>query len=278
MQKNDYGFDVDEKLKEIHNKHSDEAIKLKEEDDQEVGCGQEDETNVYQAGARGAKQAAQSVVFQEEKVSLPVAQIPNDYSNLQVGAEVKQLFEFIARYFHFSFKLQLYKVPQIVLDAILKPFIPDYAPETIGLFTLDQSAINQSQIRFTDERNVKVINRGKKYYYLSYKKLTTQRKLQIIDVAEMHKKQQPSSVSYSKLCLILKNQCKSGRQKSKTYSKALNYRVTHMGLQEYCQFLMQFVRCTYLLNQQQQKNHRVFAFFIGVVFRIQKKLTFSTKQ
>ncbi|CAD8119515.1 unnamed protein product [Paramecium primaurelia] len=32
------------------------------------------------------------------------------------------------------------------------------------------------------------------------------------------------------------SRAKSGRKKSKNYSKALNYQVTHLGLQEYCEF------------------------------------------
>ncbi|CAD8112270.1 unnamed protein product [Paramecium primaurelia] len=166
---NDYGFDVDEKVKEIHNKHSDEAIELKEEDDQEIGYGQEDETNVmYQAGARGAKQAAQSVVFQEDKVSLPGAQIPNDYSNLQVGAEVKQLFEFIKllKQFWMQNQSHLFQIMH------LRQLIYLHQQSNYVQFK-DQSAINQSKRTKLD-----LINRGKKYYYLSYKKLTTQRKLQ----------------------------------------------------------------------------------------------------
>ncbi|CAD8105012.1 unnamed protein product [Paramecium primaurelia] len=135
MQKKDYGFGGDEKVKKINNEHYDEAIELEDRDDGEIGSGEEDEDQ-YQAGARGAQQAAQSVGFQEGKVPLPAsAYNSNDYLNLQVGAEVKQL----------------YKAPQMVLDAKLKPFIPDYVtaigevdahikiprpdgqPETLGL-------------------------------------------------------------------------------------------------------------------------------------------------
>ncbi|CAD8119677.1 unnamed protein product [Paramecium primaurelia] len=149
MQKNDYGFGGDEKVKKIDNEHYDETIEL---EDGEIGSGEEDEDQ-YQAGARGAQQAEQSVGFQEGKVPLPAgAYNSNDYSNLQVGAEVKQLFEL--QYMSASKQnsiFHLYKAPQMVLDAKLKPFIPDYVtaigevdahikiprpdgqPETLGL-------------------------------------------------------------------------------------------------------------------------------------------------
>ncbi|CAD8079914.1 unnamed protein product [Paramecium primaurelia] len=191
MQKNNYGFGVDEKAKKIDNEHSDEAIELKDENDKKLVVVKKMKTNVTclpttlldQAGARGAKQAAQSVLFQEGKVSLSAgAQNPNDYSNLQVGAEVKQYFEFISRYFYFSFKIQLYKVPQMVLDAKLKPFIPDYLPETLVLVALDESALNQSKRAKFDllmRENVKVTKRAKILLFMLQKMLiTTQRKLQ----------------------------------------------------------------------------------------------------
>lgn len=44
------------------------------------------------------QQAAQSTGFQDGKVPIPAgAYNPNDYSNLQVGSEVKELFKYVER-------------------------------------------------------------------------------------------------------------------------------------------------------------------------------------
>lgn len=75
---------------------------------------------------------------------------PSDYAGLQVAAEVKELFEYIARY----------KPQKIDLETKLKPFIPDYVPavgevdaflkmpkpdgqkEDLGINQLDEPALN----------------------------------------------------------------------------------------------------------------------------------------
>ena len=54
----------------------------------------------------------------EDDKDVPGTYNPADYSNLQVSAEVKELFEYIQRY----------KPQKIDLDTKLKPFIPDYVP------------------------------------------------------------------------------------------------------------------------------------------------------
>ena len=75
---------------------------------------------------------------------------PSDYAGLQVANEVKELFEYIARY----------KPQKIDLETKLKPFIPDYVPavgevdaflkmpkpdgsnEDLGINQLDEPALN----------------------------------------------------------------------------------------------------------------------------------------
>jgi len=54
----------------------------------------------------------------EDDKEVPGTYNPNDYGNLQVGSDVKDLFEYIARY----------KPQKIDLDTKLKPFVPDYVP------------------------------------------------------------------------------------------------------------------------------------------------------
>ncbi len=49
---------------------------------------------------------------------LPLPLRNYDYSQLNVGPELKDLFEFIERY----------KPSEVVLDTRLKPFIPDFIP------------------------------------------------------------------------------------------------------------------------------------------------------
>ncbi|CAD8106796.1 unnamed protein product [Paramecium primaurelia] len=199
MQKNDYGFGGDEKVKKIDNEHYDETIEL---EDGEIGSGEEDEDQ-YQAGARGAQQAEQSVGFQEGKVPLPAgAYNSNDYSNLQVGAEVKQLFEL--QYMSASKQnsiFHLYKAPQMVLDAKLKPFIPDYVT-AIGE---DEPTLNQSKKAKLDllmREYVKVANRGKNTTIHAIENADKNPKeitACINDVAEIHKKKSPPS------CFIFQN-------------------------------------------------------------------------
>ncbi|CAD8113647.1 unnamed protein product [Paramecium sonneborni] len=252
MQKNDYGFGGDEKVKKIDNEHYDEAIELKDEDDEEIVSGEEDEDQ-YQAGARAGQQAAQSAGFQDGKVPLPAgAYNTNDYSNLQVGAEVKQLFEYIARY----------KAPQMVLDAKLKPFIPDYVPaigevdafikmprpdgqpETLGLVTLDEPALNQSKKAKLDllmREYVKVANRGKNTTIHAIENADKNPKeitAWINDVAEIHKKKQPPSVSYSKIMPDIEELMQVWPQEIEDLfqNTQLPGDNIDMGLQEYCQF------------------------------------------
>lgn len=90
-----------------------------------------------------------------------------EYANLQVSAEVKELFEYIQRY----------KPQKIDLDTKLKPFVPEYIPsvgevdaflkmpkpdgtkEDLGIAVLDEPALNPEdktviELRYIQERNV----------------------------------------------------------------------------------------------------------------------------
>merc|ERR1711976_1144624 len=78
---------------------------------------------------------------------------PKDYMNLNVAPDVKQLFGYITNY-----------TPQVTeIDTMLKPFIPEYIPtvgevdaylkipkpdgqpETLGLYQIDEPALNQTK-------------------------------------------------------------------------------------------------------------------------------------
>ncbi|CAD8206685.1 unnamed protein product [Paramecium pentaurelia] len=226
MQKNDYGFRVDEKVKKIDNEHYDEAIELEDGDDGEIGSGEEDEDQ-YQAGARGAQQAAQSVGFKKERflylLVLTIQMIIQIYKQVQKSNNC----------------LSILLAPQVVLGAKLKPFIPDYVPaigevdafikmprpdgqpETLGLVTL-------AKLDLLMREYVKVANRGKNTTIHAIENvIKIKRKLQpgLMMWQKYIKKSNLHLFHILKLCLILKNQCKSGLKKSKTYSKALNYQV-----------------------------------------------------
>ena len=54
----------------------------------------------------------------EDDKEIPGLYNPQDFSNLKVSSEVKDLFEYIIRY----------KPQKIDLETKLKPFIPDYIP------------------------------------------------------------------------------------------------------------------------------------------------------
>lgn len=81
---------------------------------------------------------------------MPGAYNPQEYANLQVSSDVKDLFEYILRY----------KPQKIDLDTKLKPFIPEYIPcvgevdaflkmpkpdgtkEDLGITVLDEPCLN----------------------------------------------------------------------------------------------------------------------------------------
>mmetsp|Transcript_6960 Transcript_6960/g.16156 ORF Transcript_6960/g.16156 Transcript_6960/m.16156 type:complete len:363 (+) Transcript_6960:254-1342(+) len=136
---------------------------------------------------------------------------PADYANLQVTPEVKELFQYIARY-----------KPQVIeLETKLKPFIPDYVPaigdidpflkiprpdgkkDSLGLTVLDEPAAQQTDPTVLD---------------LQLRAISTQASLQptvvpsienagqnpqkvsnwIRDISELHRSNPPPNVHYSK--------------------------------------------------------------------------------
>eukprot|EP00286_Rhodomonas_abbreviata_P003732 CAMPEP_0181346748 /NCGR_PEP_ID=MMETSP1101-20121128/33496_1 /TAXON_ID=46948 /ORGANISM="Rhodomonas abbreviata, Strain Caron Lab Isolate" /LENGTH=358 /DNA_ID=CAMNT_0023458887 /DNA_START=26 /DNA_END=1101 /DNA_ORIENTATION=- len=136
---------------------------------------------------------------------------PADYANLQVTPEVKELFQYIARY----------KPQTIELETKLKPFIPDYVPaigdidpflkiprpdgkkDNLGLTVLDEPAAQQTDATVLD---------------LQLRAMSTQASLQptvvpsiehagqnpqkitnwIRDISELHRSNPPPNVHYSK--------------------------------------------------------------------------------
>ena len=78
---------------------------------------------------------------------------PEDYANLPVDKETKDLFEYITRFkpvtLELETKLRAF-IPEYIpavgeVDAFLKIPKPDASPETLGLIDLDEPKLNQSK-------------------------------------------------------------------------------------------------------------------------------------
>lgn len=108
------GKNEDLNTKKVENEQFDEALEVDdsneiESDDDEVepnNTGQQ--TNTAQPNAEN----------EEEDQELPGQYNAADYANLNVSAEVRELFEYIGRY----------KPQKIDLETTFKPFIPEYMP------------------------------------------------------------------------------------------------------------------------------------------------------
>mmetsp|Transcript_914 Transcript_914/g.1984 ORF Transcript_914/g.1984 Transcript_914/m.1984 type:complete len:415 (+) Transcript_914:268-1512(+) len=136
---------------------------------------------------------------------------PNDYANLQVSAEIKELFQYIQRY----------KPHTVEIETKLKPFIPDYIPaigeidhflkipradgkkDNLGLTVLDEPASQQTdptvldlQLRAISTQAtlqptvVKTIEHASQ----NPQKITTW----IQSISDLHKSNPPPNVIYSK--------------------------------------------------------------------------------
>ena len=93
----------------------DDSNEIESDDDEEPNnAGQQ--TNVDAAAYNEANLAVGE--GEEDDQALPGQYNAADYSNLNVSAEVKELFEYIGRY----------KPAKIDLETSFKPFIPEYMP------------------------------------------------------------------------------------------------------------------------------------------------------
>lgn len=102
----------------------------------------------------------------DDDKEVPGTYNPNDYANLQVASDVKDLFEYIQRY----------KPQKIDLETKLKPFIPDFVPavgevdaflkmpkpdgtkEDLGIAQLDEPALNCEDKTVLELKYVQVKN------------------------------------------------------------------------------------------------------------------------
>lgn len=106
--------------------------------------------SAFQTGNYGAGNFGESDSEEEPDTIFQGGYNPADYANLQVSAEIKELFQYIQRY----------KPHPIELETRIKPFVPEYIPavgevdaflkiprpddyeETLGLTVLDEPALN----------------------------------------------------------------------------------------------------------------------------------------
>lgn len=142
---------------------------------------------------------------------MPGAYNPQEYANLQVSSEVKDLFEYIQRY----------KPQKIDLDTKIKPFIPEYIPsvgevdaflkmpkpdgtkEDLGITVLDEPSLNHEdktvlEMRYINEKNVvrPALLNVESIEHADKKPKEISR--WINSVADLHKTRPPPTVNYTK--------------------------------------------------------------------------------
>ena len=149
--------------KKIENNHIDEVVQISSEEGEDVPSPREegeafDGANQNMANFKPGALDHNSVGMDDmgdlgENEGGFVGYNPNDYMNLNVDDDVKNLFRFITNY-----------VPVVSeIEPILKPFIPEYIPtvgevdaflkipkpngdeETLGLYQIDEPALNQTK-------------------------------------------------------------------------------------------------------------------------------------
>jgi intraflagellar transport protein 46 len=154
--------DIPPQNKKIENNHIDEVVQISSESGEDVPSPRENEEAPFQDDdIMKDEQMKNKMAFGQNQLGDGDEDgeagfdgyNPNDYMNLNVSPEVKQLFRFITNY-----------TPQVSeIDAVLKPFIPEYIPtvgevdaylkipkpdgqpETLGLFQIDEPALNQTK-------------------------------------------------------------------------------------------------------------------------------------
>lgn len=137
---------------------------------------------------------------------------PSQYANLPVSADLKELFKSIQRYTpslqELDTKLKAF-IPEYIpaigeVDAFLKMPRPDQQPETLGLYVLDEPALNQSD---KAKINLQLMNNNKQYRGGKNNSIHTIENAEknpkqilswISSVGDIHKTKQPPSVSYTK--------------------------------------------------------------------------------
>lgn len=142
---------------------------------------------------------------------MPGTYNPADYANLQVSHEIKELFEYIARY----------KPQKVELETKLKPFIPDFVPavgevdaclkmnkpdgskEDLGILQLDEPALNCEdktvlELKYVQSKNVVRATPVSVDSIESAEKKPKEVSRWINSVQDLHKSRPAPTVSYTK--------------------------------------------------------------------------------
>lgn len=147
----------------------------------------------------------------DDEKEVPGAYNPQQFANLPVSSEVKELFEYIQRY----------KPQKIDLETKLKPFVPEYIPavgevdaclkmpkpdgtkEDLGIAVLDEPALNHEdktvlELKYVQSKNVVRAAPMDVDSIESADKKPKEIARWINSVADLHKSRPPPTVNYTK--------------------------------------------------------------------------------
>lgn len=217
---------------EIKDMHYDEVFDVGDSEGEEIesnpsenGPGQMQEGSFQHSGSSGSpnemmmnpdgfKQPnVEGMSENSEEMNIKGAYNPGEYANLAVSAEVKELFQYIQRY----------KPQHIDLETKVRPFVPDYIPsvgevdaflkiprpdgahEDLGLITLDEPKLNQTDPALLELHLKPLIKRpatgGTGSVVRSIENADKNPKKissWISSIGEVHRSKPPPSVNYSK--------------------------------------------------------------------------------
>lgn len=147
----------------------------------------------------------------DDEKEVPGAYNPQQFANLPVSSEVKELFEYIQRY----------KPQKIDLETKLKPFVPEYIPavgevdaflkmpkpdgakEDLGIVVLDEPALNHEdktvlELKYVQSKNVVRAAPMDIDSIESADKKPKEIARWVNSVADLHKSRPPPTVNYTK--------------------------------------------------------------------------------
>lgn len=196
--------------KKVENQQFDEALDI---DDSNEIESEDDDGEVDNADA-AVGQAANNQVQMDNEVDqdLPGQYNAADYANLNVDADVKELFEYIGRYKPQKIELETtFKpfIPEFIpwvgeVDAFIKMSKPDGAKEDLGIQILDEPALNHIDESVLTMKYIQQKKTGKKIE-MDIRNIENAEKnpkdIQnwIKNVGELHKDRPPATVQYSKI-------------------------------------------------------------------------------
>lgn len=157
----------------------------------------------------GAGGDAKRAVREKDDKSIWLYYNPNDYKNLNISPEIKDLFKHITNYMPEVYELDTQLKPFIPeylpaigeVDAFLKIPVPDGKPETLGIHTIDEPKLNQSRPevlrKLLDELNLLPKGDQKPASIANAQKNPKQIQIWIDSVDKIQKNRPAPSVVYS---------------------------------------------------------------------------------